>query len=74
LNCHDVAIHCKFDARGIVLPNTATTSAAAVGIKMAIFTGAERARCVFWFEETRVLGYRSIGPSSILGATRFSEK
>ena len=34
-----------------VVPNTATASAPAFEIKMATFTGAERARCVFWFEK-----------------------
>jgi hypothetical protein len=53
LNCRSVAKHCKFDARGTVVPNTATASALAVEIKMATFTGAERARCVFWSEETK---------------------
>jgi hypothetical protein len=53
LNCHNVAKHCKFDARGTVAPNTATASAPTVEIKMATFTGAERVRCVFWFEETK---------------------
>jgi hypothetical protein len=28
-------------------------SALAVEIKMATFTGSERARCVFWFKETK---------------------
>ena len=42
-----------FHARGTVVPNTATASAPAFEIKMATFTGAERARCVFWFEETK---------------------
>jgi hypothetical protein len=46
LNCHNVAKHCKFDARGTVVTNTATESAPAVEIKMATFTGAERARCI----------------------------
>jgi hypothetical protein len=53
LNCHTVAKHTEFHARGTVVPNTATASATAVEIKMATFTGAERARCVFWFEETK---------------------
>jgi len=48
-----VQIHDTFHARGIVVSNTATTSAPAFEIKMATFTGAERARCVFWFEETK---------------------
>jgi hypothetical protein len=43
LNCHNVAKHYKFDARGTVVPNTATPSAPAVEINMATFTGAERA-------------------------------
>jgi hypothetical protein len=42
-----------FDARGTVVPNTATASALVVKIKMATFTGAQRACCVFWFEETK---------------------
>jgi hypothetical protein len=37
---------CKLDARGTVVPNTATTSAPTVQIKMAVFTDAEHARCV----------------------------
>jgi hypothetical protein len=49
-NCHNVAKHSKFDECGTVVPNTA--SAPAVEIKMATFTGADRAR-VFWFEETK---------------------
>jgi hypothetical protein len=53
LNCHNVAKHCKFDARGTVAPSTAAASAPAVEIKMATFTGAKRARCVFWFEDTK---------------------
>jgi hypothetical protein len=36
-----------------LVPNTATVSAPAVEIKMDTFTGAERAHCVFWFEETK---------------------
>jgi hypothetical protein len=36
LNCHSVAKHYKFDARGTVVPNTAIASASAVEIKMAI--------------------------------------
>jgi hypothetical protein len=47
------AKHCKFDARGTVVLNTATTSTPAVEMKMSTFTGAERAHCVFWFEETK---------------------
>jgi hypothetical protein len=53
LNCHNVAKHTDFQSRGTVVPNIATASAPAVEIKMATFTGAERARCVFWFEETK---------------------
>jgi transposase len=53
LNCNNVAEQCKFDACGTVVPNTATASATADEIKMDNFTGAERARCVFWFEETK---------------------
>jgi hypothetical protein len=48
-----VAKHRKFDARGTEVLNTATAIAPAVEIKMATFTRAERARCVFWFEETK---------------------
>jgi hypothetical protein len=55
LNCHKAAKHCKSDARGAAVPNTATASAPAVEIKMATSTGAERARCVFWFEDTKSL-------------------
>ena len=47
-----VQIHDTFHARGTVEPNTATASAPAFEIKMATFTGAERAR-VFWLEETK---------------------
>jgi hypothetical protein len=47
LNCHNVAKHCKFHGRGTVVPNTGTPSAPTVEIKMATFTGAERAHCVF---------------------------
>jgi hypothetical protein len=47
LNCHNVAKHCKFDACGTVVPNTATASAPVVEIKMATFTGADHARCAF---------------------------
>jgi hypothetical protein len=43
----------KFVSRGTVVPNTATASDPAVETKMATFTGAERARCVFWFEEPK---------------------
>jgi hypothetical protein len=50
---HNIEKHCKFDARGTVVPNTATASAPAVQIKLATFTCAESARCVFWFEETK---------------------
>ena len=39
-----VQIHDTFHARGTVVPNTATASAPAFEIKMATFTGAERAR------------------------------
>jgi hypothetical protein len=53
LNCHNVAKHCKLDACGNVVLNTATASAPAVEIKMATFTGAVCARCVFWFEDTK---------------------
>jgi len=48
-----VQIYDTFHARGTVVPNTATASVPAFEIKMATFTGAERARCVFWFEETK---------------------
>jgi hypothetical protein len=51
VNSHNVAKHTEFHARGTVVPNTATASAPAVEIKMATFTGAERASCVFWFDE-----------------------
>jgi hypothetical protein len=44
-NCHNVGKHAEFDALNTVVPNTATAS--------ATFTGAERARCVFWFEGTK---------------------
>ena len=47
-----VELH-TFHARGTVVPNTATASAPAFEIKMATITGAERAPCVFWFEETK---------------------
>jgi hypothetical protein len=53
LNSQNVAKHCKFDARGTVVPVAATARAPAVEIKMATFTGAERARYVFWFEGTK---------------------
>jgi hypothetical protein len=53
LNCQYVAKHCKFDARGTLVPNTSTASAPAVEIKMDVYVGAERARCVFWFEQTK---------------------
>jgi hypothetical protein len=53
LNYHNVPKHCKFDARGTVVPNTAIASAFAVEIMMATLTGAECARCVFCFEETK---------------------
>jgi transposase len=53
LNCFNIAKHCKFDTCGTVVPNTTTTSAPAVVIKMATYTGEERANCVFWFEETK---------------------
>jgi hypothetical protein len=43
--------YCKFDARGTVVPNTATTSAHVVEIKMATFTDAECARCVFGWKK-----------------------
>jgi hypothetical protein len=52
LNCHNVSNYCKFDARGTVVPNTATVRSSAVEIKMATFTDAKRTCCVFWFEET----------------------
>jgi hypothetical protein len=48
LNCHNVAKHSKFDARGTEVPNTTTVSAPTVEIKTATFIGAG----VFWFEET----------------------
>jgi hypothetical protein len=38
---------------GTVVSNTTIASAHAVEIKMAAFTGAERAGCVFLFEETK---------------------
>jgi hypothetical protein len=50
---HIVVKHYKFDEHGTVVSNTATASAPAVEIKMATFTCAERARCVFWLEETK---------------------
>jgi hypothetical protein len=53
LSCHNVARHCEYDAYGTVAPNTAHARAPAVEINMATFTGAERARCVSWFEETK---------------------
>jgi hypothetical protein len=53
LNSHDVAKHCKLYSRGTVVPNNATTSAPAVEIKMATFSCAKLARCMFWFEETK---------------------
>jgi hypothetical protein len=53
LYLHNVAKHCLFDARRTVVPNTAIASASAVEIKMATFTGAERDRRVFGFEETK---------------------
>jgi hypothetical protein len=52
LNCHNVAKHSKSDARGTVVPNTATASAPAVENEVTTFTGTECACCVFWFEET----------------------
>jgi hypothetical protein len=51
--CHNVAKLRKFVAHGTTVPKTATASAHAVEIKMATFTGVERARCMFWFEETK---------------------
>jgi hypothetical protein len=57
LNSPNVAKYCKFDARGTVAPNTDTVIAPAVETKMASFTGAECARCVFWFEETKSVTY-----------------
>jgi hypothetical protein len=53
LNCHNVEKHCKFDARGTEVPNTAIASAPVVEIKLVVFSGAEPVRCVFWFEETK---------------------
>jgi hypothetical protein len=53
LNCQNVAKHCKFEARGTVVPNTATASAPAVEFEMATFRVIERVRCVFWLEETK---------------------
>jgi hypothetical protein len=53
LNSCIVAKHCKFDARGTIVPNTATANAPTVEILMATFTGAGRTRCVLWFEETK---------------------
>jgi hypothetical protein len=47
LNCQNVGKRFKFDARYIVVPYTATASAPEIEIKMATFTGAERAHCVF---------------------------
>jgi hypothetical protein len=53
LNFHNVAKHCTFDARGTVVPNTATASAVPqFEIKLATTTGAECAPCVFYFEES----------------------
>jgi hypothetical protein len=46
-------LSCKFVARGTVVLNTSTASALSIKIKMATFTGAGRARCVFWFVETK---------------------
>jgi hypothetical protein len=51
LNCHNVAKHYNFDPYSTAVPNTATGNAPAVEI--AIFNGAERARCMFWFEEMK---------------------
>jgi hypothetical protein len=53
LNWHNAAKHCKFIARGTVVPITATASAPAVEIKMATLTGAGSTRCMFLFEETK---------------------
>jgi hypothetical protein len=53
LNCHNVVKLCKFGAHCTVVPNTATASASAVEIKMATFTGAEHAHCVFSFRNTK---------------------
>jgi hypothetical protein len=53
LNCQNVAKHCKFDARGTVVYNTATATVHAVEIKMATFKGAERARGVFGSKKPR---------------------
>jgi hypothetical protein len=52
LKCQNVAKHFKFDARTVSAQYCFRQRSRAVEIKMATFTGAERARCVFWFEET----------------------
>jgi hypothetical protein len=46
---YNLATHCNFHARGTVVPNITTSTAPAVEIMMAAFTGEDRARCVFWF-------------------------
>jgi hypothetical protein len=43
---HNVAKHCKFDARGTVVPSTATASDPTFEIEIATFTSAKRTRCV----------------------------
>jgi hypothetical protein len=64
IHCHNVAKHCQFYARSTVVPNTPNASDPAVEIKMATFTGIERTRCVFWFEETKFRShYRKESPS-----------
>jgi hypothetical protein len=55
LNCNNVARHCKFDACGTIVHNTATAPAPAIEIKMAAFTGAERARLCFGSKKRSLL-------------------
>jgi hypothetical protein len=72
-NCHDREKHCKFDARGTVVPNTATASAPAVEIEMATFTGAERARCVLVRrKEARYTRSKEISHSVSQGTSKYA--
>jgi hypothetical protein len=49
LNCHNVAKYCKWYCSIQYRHRERSRSS----IKMATFTGVERARCVFWFDATK---------------------
>jgi hypothetical protein len=54
LNSHNIANNCKFGVHGSVVPqNHHRERSRSWNLKMAAFTGADRARFVFWIEEIK---------------------